>query len=108
MSKEETKIPTAKEFLLEDYDLSSHSEQGKVWTSDVIEKMVEFAKLHVQQALKEASEKAILNGYNYKKSIPENVQNLGQEVNPDSDDPSFYISTNKDSILSSYPLENIK
>jgi hypothetical protein len=70
------KIPTAREF----YD--SH------YSDDCVIIMIEFAKLHVEVALKAASEKADL------------------DCDEESDDNG--ISVNKDSILKAYPLTNIK
>lgn len=55
-------------------------------TKNSIEAMIEFAKLHVEAALKEASEQA--------------------EIENDWDNQKGNIS--KDSILNAYPLENIK
>lgn len=52
---------------------------------DALEAMIEFAKLHVEAALKEAGQKA---------SMDEPIIRV------------FYI--NKDSILNAYPLTNIK
>jgi hypothetical protein len=69
------KIPTAREFLLENAD------RFQCTTPD--EWLIEFAKLHVEQALKEVSKITHKNG------IPR-------------------IVDDKDSILNSYPLENIK
>jgi hypothetical protein len=57
----------------------------------IYEAMVEFAKLHVEAALKEASEKASLTDFAYE---------FLQEGAPDAID--------KDTILNSYSLENIK
>ena len=54
---------------------------------DAIEAMIEFARLHTKQALKEASE---------------NVEHLWD----DNENELFDID--KDSILNAYPLENIK
>ena len=51
--------------------------------------MIEFAKMHVQEALKQASEKA--QAYNKPK--------FRSDINPQVD---------MESILNSYPLENIK
>jgi len=82
------KIPTAEEFLKET-DSYSHIDDGgdKVFYSGFVESlMIEFAKMHVTAALKEASER-----YEY------------DEIHI-SDNPEFL----KDSILNSYPLENIK
>jgi hypothetical protein len=65
-------MPTAREF----YD--NHP------SDDCVIMMIEFAKLHVQAALKEAAEKAVT-----------------EEVWGD-----YYVD--KNSILNSYPLTNIK
>lgn len=54
---------------------------------DIYELMIEFARLHTKQALKEASE---------------NVEHLWD----DNENELFDID--KDSILNAYPLENIK
>ena len=51
---------------------------------DAIEAMIEFAKLHTEQALKEASENVIINGH------------------------PFEYELDKNSILNAYSLENIK
>ena len=68
------KILTAEEF----YDKSKHD--------SILDIMIDFAKLHVEQALKEASEKA--------------------------DTQTIHCThiqiVDKNSILNSYPLENIK
>jgi len=51
-------IPTAEEFFNKEADkLKSAKEDMPQW---MIEKSIEFAKLHVEQALKEASEKATM------------------------------------------------
>ena len=77
------KIPTADEFLEKniDYDLPQDC------YNDVERAMIEFAKLHVQAALKRASEKA-------------HLKELSIHLSDGSVD--------KDSILTSYPPENIK
>jgi hypothetical protein len=75
-------IPTAEEFLIEKgYSGFAKHTLVKEW-------MIEFAKLHVEAALKEASEKADYNTW-------------GQEH-------IEQVWIDKDSILNSYPLENIK
>lgn len=58
----------------------------------VIPDRIEFAKLHVQAALKEAGEKAKINGYWYNGEFIQNKP----------------INVNKDSILNAYPLDQIK
>ena len=81
-------IPTANE-LFEQY----HGFEADSSSRDIISLMIEFAKLHVQQALKEASEKALME---------EDWVWDGEEEN------HVYTGVDKDSILKSYPLENIK
>jgi hypothetical protein len=80
----ENNIPTARQF----YD--NHI------SDDCVVMMIEFAKLHVEAALKEASEKVrqIEDPYAY-------TGNTGSEY------PADYI-VDKDSILNAYPLTNIK
>jgi hypothetical protein len=72
------KIPTAK--LFRETKLMDSS---KPYTEEEI--MIEFTKIHVEAALKEASEDVELETYG-----------------------NFGNSVNKDSILNAYPLENIK
>ena len=55
--------------------------------------MIEFAKLHVEQALKQASE-------NFKMKIKDDVHEL--HMNDD------WMEVDKNSILNAYSLENIK
>ena len=73
-----SKIPTAEEFL--DANTSGIIDEIKCK-----ELMIEFAKIHVEAALKEANRKVIVTYY-YDEGI----------------------RVNKDSILNAYPLENIK
>jgi hypothetical protein len=79
----EGKIPTAYQFLT---NFTDEPDDDTIY-----EAMVEFAKLHVEAALKEASEKASLTDFAYE---------FLQEGAPDAID--------KDTILNSYSLENIK
>ena len=82
------KIPTAKKVY--------HAVTGCVLEShhnpDIEKAMIEFAKLHVEAALEEASEKAKVT-YEY-------TGNTGSEYCDE------YVD--KDSILNSYSLDNIK
>ena len=82
------KIPTAEEFLKRE-DLPTDILSG----DDINYAMIEFAKLHVEAALKAADEKAEV-----------------EEIWDNPINPSMGISygVDKDSILNSYPLENIK
>ena len=76
-------MKTAEEFLKENYKV-------KVGVT-IEEAMIEFAKMHVQEALKQASEKA------------EVEHELSNPYDPNSE----YQIVNKDSILNAYHLENI-
>jgi hypothetical protein len=80
------KTPTAGEFLNHQEETVSYFE------FDIRDVMIKFAKLHVEAALKEASEKA--------KTSEFWEGNTGSE----------YCETivDKESILNSYPLNNIK
>lgn len=80
------KIPTAEEFLI-NLGFPGHAKHGlaKKW-------MIEFAKLHVEAALKEASENVKVHRDSNGEWVSSNVK----------------CHVNKDSILNSYPLENIK
>jgi len=84
---------TAEEFLKENY---------KVKVGVTIEEvMIEFAKMHVQEALKQASEKA------YEEYIDLNTKEIFDYTDVMVDD-GVGVNINKDSILNAYPLENIK
>lgn len=89
------KIPTAKE-ILKETDSYSHIDDGgdKVFYSGFVESlMIEFAKLHCEAQAKVISEKAEI-----------------EEIWDNPVNPSMGITygVDKDSILNSYPLENIK
>jgi hypothetical protein len=79
------KIPTAEELIETNY-FHLHLDTDSICLGSIHDAMIEFAKLHVEAALKEASER-----YEY------------DEIHI-SDNPEFL----KDSILNSYPLNNIK
>lgn len=74
-------IPTAEEFLKGD-------ENNEPWTGTQEQALIEFTKLHVEAALKAAAEKAQIT--------------YTQEKTWD------FTEVDKDSILNSYPLTNIK
>ena len=59
--------------------------------------MIEFAKLHVEAALKEASEKVVMYDDNED----------GHYVDEEGNYPEFLL-IDRHSILNSYPLDNIK
>ena len=65
------------------------------------EKMIEFAKYHVEQALKEASEKASL--YKFNDSWKVTKQNIKVEKSF-----NYSVGIDKETILNAYPSTNIK
>lgn len=85
-------IPTAEEFLKKNF--SPHTGEGTgdiyeyYYPEDVLEIMIEFAKLHCEAQVKAINENVEINDY----------------------DEHFQYSphVDKDSILKSYPLENVK
>ena len=83
-------IPTAEELLNDRvYITQDDIEDVHDSISTVAEAMIEFAKLHVEAALKHASEKAELS----------NKPKFSGDYN---------LVVDEESILNSYPLENIK
>ena len=99
-------LPTAEAFL------DNHLKNGKITPERIrrsqIEAMIEFAKLHVEEALKEASKIKVIDvfvrptikGSKYK------LMKTGESYDILNTIQMFKV--NKDSILNAYPLENIK
>lgn len=83
-------IPTAEEFL---GITNSIGHDARIYKGDVIKKLQDFAKLHVQAALKAASEKVKTK---YKKKTGVSYSTIGNEM------------IDKKSILNSYSLNNIR
>ena len=81
----ENKIPTAEEFWIE------NNAKG-VWRSIIL---IEFAKLHVEAALKAANKKAIA-------SLDGDYENGFHIEGP------YDLCIDENSILNAYPLTNIK
>lgn len=78
-------IPPAETFIINELDKTQSNSNKPPTPKQVEECMIEFAKMHVTEALKQASEKA--------------------EIENDWDNQKGNIS--KDSILTAYPLDNI-
>jgi hypothetical protein len=96
----EDTIPSAEDWLsnhkeLSSYDVAYHDEGGYqgVDENKLYKIMIEFAKLHVEAALKAASEKVELS-------------DLLHEFIEDSWEGGPFID--KDTILNAYPTDNIK
>ena len=86
-------IPTAGEVLNRDYTSTK---------DNAIKCMIEFAKMHVEAALKKASKNA-------KASLGKDwISRKEQEIHPGQLVDTIIIKVDKDSILNSYPLTNIK
>ena len=84
-----SKIPTAKDFW-DNNNFNDHEEA-----------LIEFAKLHVEAALKEAYN-------NSEMRVSENDTNEIPSFTDNYDDGYVTITVSKDAILNAYPLENIK
>ncbi len=82
-------LPTADEFYIQLGFMPNHHQLGY----DIETAMIEFAKLHVQEALKAAGEKAIVTVVDYE-----------FELEPPT--PIWGVDSN--SILNAYPLDKIK
>lgn len=96
-------IPTAEEFM----------NSKNYWHSeDYYSLLIEFAKLHVEAALKAASEKVQLNMYKKsqysKTSRWKRVSNEEEKEGVDLFNYECQWKPSKKSILNAYPLENIK
>jgi hypothetical protein len=89
-------LPTAEEFFKEKYGIND-----RISTSNATLLAIEFAKLHVEAALKSASEKAYV----------EYVDLTDNEIFDYTDvitDDNVGANVNSNSILNAYPLANIK
>jgi hypothetical protein len=85
-----SEISTAEKFIENDY-YHLHLDTDSTCLASIHDAMIEFAKLHVEAALKEASKKAQIK-YEYSGNVGEYCDE--------------FVDVN--SILNSYPLENIK
>lgn len=102
-----TKIPTSEEFLVKsdvfskpeisNFNLVLHRDAHVQAQRNIKQAMIEFAKLHVEAALKAASEKVIMLDINEDCHIEDDEGNY----------PDFYV-IDKTSILTAYPLDQIK
>jgi len=97
-----TKIPTAEELLNQRvYITQDDIEDVHDSVSTVTEAMIEFAKLHVEAALKAASEKS------YVEYIDLETKEVFDYTDVITDD-GVGADVNKNSILNSYSLHKIK
>jgi hypothetical protein len=109
-------IPTAEEWLLNHkelskYDVAEHDEGGYLGVNEdnLYKIMVEFAKLHVEAALKEASEKATWQNESFDTYFGD-LRNFDFIDTDGAGDPStgHNVFVDIESILNSYPLDKIK
>ena len=96
---------TAEEFLENEWNKNKNNcPFNEIYIGEKIainNAMIEFAKMHVQEALKQASEKAFVE------YIDLNTDEIFDYTDVITDD-DVGVNVNKDSILKSYSLENIK
>ena len=89
-------VPTAEAFC------KTFKPSGKTWQENFHETMIEFAKLHVEAALKAAEKSNFINAEGISISPKSNNLHWTAYGNVGK------ITYNKDSILNAYPLDNIK
>ncbi|TXG79351.1 MAG: hypothetical protein E6R13_09980 [Spirochaetes bacterium] len=89
------KIPTAKKFIENYIEENNHDSN-----IDMEDALIEFAKLHVEAALKEASEKALVLDMQEKDTAE--IMGVSNEYG------DYNFTVDKASILNSYSFENIK
>lgn len=99
------KIPTAKKLIRAQFCDGEFDEMMEYLNtsveSSIVDAMLEFARLHVEKALNEASKKSKIDiGKNY--TVDEIT------LHPTSLIDTVVIKANVESILESYPLDNIK
>ena len=87
-------MKTAEEFLKNSKNVNYTSLKDEVKLYFIEQDLIEFAKMHVQEALKQASEKACVTPIDH------------EEISEGSFRPIWGVDD--ESILNAYPLENIK
>ena len=93
-------MKTAEEFL-KNFNEEENNIDKLYYDSYVKKAMIKFAKMHVQEALKQASEKAFVE------YIDLNTDEIFDYTDVITDD-DVEVNINKDSILNAYPLDLIK
>lgn len=105
------KIPTAEEFL-NNYRFKAGEHIGNSDLDMIAKYAKDFAKLHVAAALEAARENANFKSINSREEyLPEGTDRLkviNEEMPDDPKAPWYCTYIDKDSILTAYPLENIK
>ena len=102
------KIPTASEL----FNSKFKTDGGLISNEDIQEYAIEFARLHVIKALKEASEKQVITAFyeEWDKDellLDEDDNYEGTYKGPVLAGGKVFV-VDKDSILNSYKIENIK
>ena len=93
-------MKTSEEFL-KNFNEEENNIDKLYYASYVKKAMIKFAKMHVQEALKQASEKAFVE------YIDLNTDEIFDYTDVITDD-DVEVNINKDSILNAYPLDLIK
>lgn len=105
-----SKIPTTEEILKRNIPkeyVEKGFSYGDLYPHWIYNAMIEFAKLHVEAALKAASEQANMFGETqHNNNAPDRTEDFIYVV--DSNGPDYGYVVNKESILEAYPLDNIK
>ena len=103
------KIPTAEEVIDKMVKFASVNDTINCTVYSLSQVMIEFARMHVEAALKQASEKATWKYESFDTYFGDS-RNFDFIDTDGAGDPStgHNVFVDKDSILNSYPLTNIK
>lgn len=110
------KIPTAEELINLTTSMDHPESKGMIY-KDIKDIMIEFAKLHVEAALRAASEKQVIEAYYEDWNDTENTGKDGPFLNDNNYEATYLAPVisggkcfvvDKNSILNAYPLTNIK
>lgn len=94
-------MKTTEEFLKNSKNVNYTSLKDEVKLYFIEQDLIEFAKMHVEEALKQASEKAFVE------YIDLNTDEIFDYTDVITDD-DVGVNVNKNSILNAYPLDLIK
>jgi hypothetical protein len=102
--------PTAEEFFGQDNGLYTaygvKDKEGKFQSVCSYEKAIEFAKIHVEAALKKVYQKSRVKISPHYSSRP--VYLVEERLVREFDGTQIWVSVSEDSIMNCYPLDNIK
>lgn len=93
---------------ISNFNLTLHRDCYILAQNNIHRAMIEFAQMHVKEALEQACEKAKMDVFPYDQEAWEYVDDVLIVSDLTSDMEDGEISIDLDSILNAYPKENIK